>query len=299
MTIGTIFSFIMNHPIHKKPTWKAVLEREQPLLLPAAHDALTAKLIELAGFPAYQIGGFALNGTRHAWPDLDLAHLKETSDAVEEIIGANNLPVLVDCDDGYGDVKNVSHTVHTYESLGVSAIFIEDQQAPKKCGHMQGKEVIPPEDMAAKIKAAVGARASRENLFLIARSDALQKEGVKGVIKRLQLYHESGADGLYVEGVKDEEQLKFKGIPLAVSVLEGGGKTPFLSPEKFKEYGFSMVLYPTTVLFQMVPAIQKALENLKSGQPMEAGRSINMDTFESIVDVKYWEEIEKKYKPEQ
>src|SRR5204862_810103 len=116
-----------------RPSWKHLLAQGQPLVLPAAHDALTARLIQRAGFPAYQIGGFALNGARHAFPDLDLAHLGEERDAVRDIMTSCSLPVLVDADDGYGDVKNVARAIREYEALGVSAIFIEDQQAPKSC----------------------------------------------------------------------------------------------------------------------------------------------------------------------
>ena len=124
----------------ERPSWRKLLKREKLLQLPAAHDALTAKLIERAGFSAYQVGGFALDGARFAQPDIDLSRFGEKSNAVHEIIAASDLPVLVDADDGYGDVKNVTHTVRTYENMGVSAVFLEDQKPPKRCGHMAGKE---------------------------------------------------------------------------------------------------------------------------------------------------------------
>jgi 2-methylisocitrate lyase-like PEP mutase family enzyme len=133
-----------------RPSWRKLLGKEKLLQLPAAHDALTAKLIEQAGFKAYQVGGFALDGGRFAVPDIDLTRLGEKSEAVREIIGASELPVLVDCDDGYGDVKNVTYTIRLYEDMGVSAVFIEDQQPPKRCGHMAQKRVVSATDMAAK-----------------------------------------------------------------------------------------------------------------------------------------------------
>ena len=120
----------------RRLTWKEVLEQHAPLLLPVAHDALTTQLIQLAGYPAYQIGGFALVGARFAHPDIDLTHYREHSAIIRDIIAACDLPVLVDANDGYGDVKNVTYTVQGYEVMGASAIFLEDQVAPKRCGHM-------------------------------------------------------------------------------------------------------------------------------------------------------------------
>jgi 2-methylisocitrate lyase-like PEP mutase family enzyme len=146
---------------NRRPTWKELLKQDSPVQLPAAHDALTAKLIERAGFSAYQIGGFALAGARHGFPDIDLTRFAEQASGVRDIMGACSLPVLVDIDDGYGDVKNVTHTVRFYESMGVSAMFLEDQVAPKRCGHLSGKKVIPAEAMEEKIKAAVAATPER------------------------------------------------------------------------------------------------------------------------------------------
>src|SRR5437016_260305 len=125
-------------------SWKELLATDAPLLLPCAHDALSARLIERSGFCAYAIGGYALVGARHALPDIGLAGFAEISAGVRDIMAASTLPVLVDCDDGYGDVKSVARTVAGYAAMGVSAIFMEDQRSPKRCGHMSGKEVIDP-----------------------------------------------------------------------------------------------------------------------------------------------------------
>src|SRR2546429_7836054 len=138
-------------PNDPRPTWKALLDKHKVLQLPAAHDALTAKLIQRAGFHAYQIGGFALVGARHALPDVDLTRFAEQSAGVRDIIAACDPPVLVDADDGYGDAKNVTHTIASYEAMGVSAIFIEDQVSPKRCGHMADKEVVTTEIMKERI----------------------------------------------------------------------------------------------------------------------------------------------------
>src|SRR5258708_29086361 len=139
--------------MNERASWKNLLREEQPLLLPCAHDALSARLIERSGFAAYSIGGFALVGSRYGIPDIGLAAFSEISAGIRDIMAAAPLPVLVDGDTGYGDVKNVTHTIEGYEALGASAIFIEDQVAPKPCGHMPGKDVIPAATTLPKIKA--------------------------------------------------------------------------------------------------------------------------------------------------
>lgn len=289
----------MQHITTERKNWKQALkESDGPLLLPAAHDALTARLIQRLGFTAYQIGGYALSGATHAIPDVDLEKFGEKKASVENIAGASPLPVLVDADDGYGDVKNVTRTVQEYIKLGVSAIFMEDQQPPKKCGHMGDKKVIAPEQMEYKIKAAIAAR-DKHDLFLLARTDSIDPEGVDNAIKRGERYLKAGADGIYLEGPTTEEQLKkigdaFKGVPLATSLLEGGGKTPWTAPNKLGDMGFTMILFPTTVIFQVTYAIEQALKNLLAGKPMPAAKAYDMDRFMDLVDLQYWAEIEKK-----
>jgi len=250
-----------------KLTWKQVLKKHGYLQLPVAHDALTAKLIKLAGFPAYQVGGFALEGSLYGYPDADLTHLGEKSAAVARIIQAVDLPVLVDVDDGYGDAKNVVRTVETYEAMGVDAIFIEDQRPPKECGHMSGKVVVPAKSMVNKIQAACAARQNPEAFFILARTDSRQPEGIDAAIDRAGEYRKAGADGVYIEGPTSEKELRavgkaFKGFPLATSILERGGATPWVAPSEMHKIGFTMILYPATVLFRATRAIQAALDAL-------------------------------------
>lgn len=282
-------------------SWRSLLERHKLLQLPAAHDALSAKLIERAGFAAYQVGGFALEGARFGVPDIDLIRFGEKSEAVRDIIAASSLPALIDCDDGYGDVKNVTHTVNVYERMGVAAIFIEDQRPPKRCGHMAGKEVSPPEEMAEKIRAAVAARSSKEAVFLIARSDAAEPNGLEDAMRRCELYLRAGADAIYIEAEHSEKDLKriakeFKGVHKVVNVFEGGGKSPWMSPRQLEELGFTMVLYPTTLLFRMTYAIQDALATLRLGKKMDSSRSVSMKEFETIVDLPSWALVEGRFR---
>jgi 2-methylisocitrate lyase-like PEP mutase family enzyme len=206
---------------------------------------------------------------------------------------------MVDGDDGYGDAKNVTRTVHDYELMGASAIFIEDQLAPKKCGHMNGKRVVPAEAMEGKIRAAVAARSDKE-FFILARTDAIEPEGVDKAIARAERYLKAGADGVYLEGPTSYKELEaigkaFRGTPLATSILERGGKTPWVSPEEMGELGFTMLLYPTTLLFRLTKALQDALADLKAATEITNSNSVDMKEFEKIVDLPYWAEVEKRF----
>src|SRR5690242_2678935 len=174
-----------------RPTWRTLLAEGGPLLLPAAHDALTARLIARAGFKAYQVGGFALAGARYAYPDIDLVQFYEEQEAIRQIVAASPLPVLVDAGDGFGDVKNVTRTVRGYEELGAAAIFIEDQQSPIRCGQMSAKPVVPVKEMVGKLKAALAARRNADT-FILARTDARGMEGVAGAIRRGEAYRDAG-----------------------------------------------------------------------------------------------------------
>lgn len=284
--------------------WHNLLKSQAgPLLLPAAHDALTAMLIDEAGFPAYQIGGFALAASDHGTPDLDLQHLGERELAVRRITAACRLPVLVDADDGYGDEKNVTHTVRTYARLGVAALFIEDQEAPKRCGHLGPSQVVPLDVAARKVAAAAAAAlaASREwpgspRMFILARTDALGTEGMGGVRARGTAYLDAGADGLYVEGPDTKQKLEeaaalFPGVPLAVSILEPGGKTPWLPPADLGKMGYGMLLYPSSVIFRAAFAARAALNDLRAGRRPDIAHSYDLGSFERLLRLGRWEAL--------
>ena len=282
-----------------KPTWKELLARAEPLLLPCAHDALSARLIERAGFSAYSVGGYALVGARHALPDIGLAGFGEISAGVRDIMAASSLPVLVDCDDGYGDVKNVAHTVAAYEAMGVSAVFIEDQRAPKRCGHMAGKAVIDAPVMAAKLRAAAAARRNRDT-FLIARTDARAVHGLDDALRRAEIYLKAGADGLFIEAPQSIEELArigrtFQGVPQLANMLEGGGRTPLLPPDELFGLGFAMVAYPTTLIFRVARTIEKALADLKAGRPATGDDGVGFETFKDITGLEHWAELERRF----
>lgn len=274
--------------------WRAALAAENPLLLPVAHDALSARLIERAGFRAYAIGGFALVGARHALPDVGLVGLGEMSAGMRDIMAGSSLPVLVDGDDGYGDVKNVTRTIRTYERLGAAAIFMEDQTSPKRCGHMAGKSVIAADLMAAKLRAAAAAR--ERGIFLIARTDARAVHGLDEALRRGELYLKSGADGLFIEAPQTVEELarvgsEFRHVPQMANMVEGG-RTPIVLPAELARLGFAMVAYPTNLLFRVVAAMQKGLADLKAGRPMTADDGVGFEAFKEIVGFGEWAKVE-------
>ena len=284
---------------NKRKTWKEALAAEQPLLLPCAHDALSARLIERAGFAAYSIGGFALVGSRYGIPDIGLAAFAEISAGIRDIMAATGLPVLVDGDTGYGDVKNVAHTIEGYEAMGASAIFIEDQVAPKRCGHMAGKDVIAAEQMVAKIKAAVGARRSKD-FFIIARTDARAVHGLDEALRRGEMYLNAGVDGIFIEAPQTVAELErvgrtFKGVPQIANMLEGGGQTPVLPPAQLKEMGFAMAAYPTTLIFRVARTVERALADIKAGKTLAGNDGVDFAGWKDITNFNEWARIEDKY----
>ena len=281
-----------------KPTWKELLARSEPLILPCAHDALSARLIERAGFAAYSVGGYALVGARHALPDIGLVAFGEMSAGIRDIMAASSLPVLVDCDDGYGDAKNVARTIAGYEAMGVSAIFMEDQRAPKRCGHMAGKDVIDADAMAAKLRAAVAARRGAD-LFIIARTDARAVHGLDEALRRGETYLKAGADGLFIEAPQSIDELTrigrtFQGVPQLANMVEGGGRTPVLPPSELYRLGFAMVAYPTSLIFRVARAIENALADLKHGRPTGANDGVDFETFKDITSFGDWAEVEQR-----
>jgi 2-methylisocitrate lyase-like PEP mutase family enzyme len=213
-------------------------------------------------------------------------------------MAASTLPVLVDCDDGYGDVKNVARTIAGYEAMGVSAIFMEDQRAPKRCGHMAGKDVIEADAMAAKVRAAADARRSPE-LFIIARTDARAVHGLDDALRRAEIYLKAGADGLFIEAPQSAEELArigraFAGVPQLANMVEGGGRTPVLPPHELYRLGFAMVAYPTTLIFRVARALEAALADLKAARPAGKNDGVDFETFKDIVSLGRWAEVEQR-----
>lgn len=261
-----------------------LLKEEKPLVLVAAYDALSARLIELAGFQAYTIGGFALVGVRYGLPDVGLASFGEIVEGVRDIMRGSDLPVLVDGDDGYGDVKNVTRTVETYEAMGVAGIVFEDQVSPKRCGHMAGKSVVSLEQAERKLMAALAARKSSD-LFIVARTDALAVHGLDDALNRAKRFLNIGVDCVFIEAPRSVEEMKVIGrsfnAPILVNMAEGG-LTPILPPEELGEMGFSIIVYPASLLLRVTRAIQDALIAIKAGKMEPQPTPV---TFKEITDI--------------
>jgi 2-methylisocitrate lyase-like PEP mutase family enzyme len=277
---------------------KAVQEKRM-LIVPGAHDALSARLIQSIGFETYFIGGFPAVGARYGVPDIGLKGFGEIAPAVRDIMSASDLPVFVDGDDGYGDVKNVVHTVQSYERMGVSAILIEDQQWPKRCGHMVGKKVVPTEVAEAKIRAATAERINRET-WILARTDARAVYDLDEAMRRAERYIRAGADGIFIEAPQTVEELErvgraFQGVPQIANMLEGGGQTPVVPPAELKQMGFAMAAYPTTLIFRVARTIERALLDIKSGKVIDGNDGVNFAEFKEITNYGKLERIEDEF----
>ncbi|MBX3608721.1 MAG: isocitrate lyase/PEP mutase family protein [Hydrogenophaga sp.] len=278
--------------------FRDLVASERPLVLPGAHDALSAMLIQQAGFKAYFIGGFPVVGVRHGLPDIGLAALGELSVAVRDILAVSDLPVLVDVDNGYGDVKNVVHAVHTYERMGVQALFFEDQVSPKRCGHIAGKELLPCEEMERRIRAAAEQRRDPRT-FIIARTDAREVIGMDEALRRGERYARAGADGIFIEAPESVAELEhvgraLAGVPLMANMLEGG-RTPILKPAELEAMGFRIAIYGISLLMRIVRTMQASLADLHSGELKLVGTGVGFEEYKRIVGFPRWAGIETQY----
>jgi 2-methylisocitrate lyase-like PEP mutase family enzyme len=277
--------------------FRRLVANERPLVLPGAHDAISARLIQRAGFKAYFIGGFPLVGARYGVPDIGLMGLGEIGAGIRDIMAASSLPVLVDCDNGYGDVKTVVHTINTYERLGAQAVFFEDQISPKRCGHIYGKRLLSAQQMEANIRAAAENRINQET-FIIARTDAREVFDLDEALRRGERYVRAGADGLFIEAPVDVDELERIGrafdVPQLANMLEGG-RTPFLTPAELQQLGFRIVIYGISLLMHAVQAMENVLTDLTHGKVDFAGKGVGFEDYKSIVGLEGWAAIEAKY----
>jgi 2-methylisocitrate lyase-like PEP mutase family enzyme len=250
-----------------------MLAAEEMVLAPGCYDALGARLVEEAGFPAAYMTGFGSAAARLGRPDVGLLGMSEMVDNARRIAQAVAIPVIADADTGYGNPVNVIRTVHEYEAAGVAAIHIEDQVMPKKCGHMEGKQLIEAGEMAAKVAAAVAARRNADFL-IIARTDARAVEGLEGALERARRYRDAGADALFVEAPQSTKEIEtvaatFPDVPLLFNYAEGG-KTPPVTHEYLRDLGFRLVIFPISTLLVATAAIRTALTAIRDrGSPID------------------------------
>jgi len=243
---------------------RTLLEREKGVLLPGAPNALAARIIADLGFKAVYLTGAGLTNMHLGLPDLGFMDLSQVAEHTMAIRGVVDLPLIVDADTGFGNAINVTHTVRTLERAGASAIQLEDQHAPKRCGHFSGKELVPPAEMVNKLRAAVDAR--RDGLVIIARTDACAVEGFEAAIDRASRYIEAGADMTFVEAPETVADLTQVPKRLAVPQLLNmvlGGKTPIVDEAAAAAMGFSLVLYANAALQGAIHGMQTALKALR------------------------------------
>jgi carboxyvinyl-carboxyphosphonate phosphorylmutase len=294
----------MNDFLKRKDTQRLslrqLLEQPEPVLAPGAYDALSARIIEQAGFPAVYMTGFGTAASPLGRPDVGLLGMSEMIANAARIAQVVDVPVIADADTGYGNPLNVIRTVREYERAGVSAIHIEDQILPKKCGHMENKQVIPAEEMAEKIRAAVEARTSWEFL-IIARTDARAPEGLDSALRRARAYREAGADMLFIEGPQSEEEVgevarAFPQVPLLFNWAEGG-KTPPMPFDRLKELGYRLIIFPISALLVAAKAVREVMAQIrKDGTPINAARDfMSFKEFNTLAGLTEIQEIERKF----
>ena len=265
---------------------RALLESNQIIVAPGAFDPLSARLVEEAGFSAVYMTGFGTSAALIGRPDVGLLTMTEMAENAGRIAACVDIPVIADADTGYGNALNVIRTVGAYEAAGVAGIHIEDQVAPKKCGHLEGKLVIPAEEMAEKIRAAVEARTQPE-FVIIARTDARAVEGLERSLQRGRMYREAGADVLFIEALTSEAEAEevvkaFPGVPLLFNWAEGG-KTPPISLDRLRELGYRIVIFPISTLLAATGAMRRILQEIaQEGTPAAAMHEL--PTFAEFVD---------------
>jgi len=248
---------------------RELLTRPGILSMPCCFDALSARLIERAGFPITFMSGFAVSAARLARPDAGLISFGEMRDQLRDITAAVSIPVLADGDTGYGNAVNVKRTVREYARMGAAAVMIEDQVWPKRCGHTRGKQVVDFEEAVMRIRAACDARDEGTDILILARTDARATHGFKEALRRMRAFEEAGADLLFLEGPQSIEEMeafcRAVSKPTVANMVEGGD-TPLLPPVELEAIGYRIVAWPLTLLSAAVRAMERALEALAAGR---------------------------------
>ena len=283
-----------------KSVRKLLQNKSKPLVMPGVYDAIGAKIVEKVGFEAMFQTGYGTSATLFGMPDYGFIGSTETVDNARRICHAVSTPVIVDADTGYGNALSVWKLVQELEEVGASGIFLEDQRWPKRCGHMQGKEVIQKDEYAEKLQAALDAR-SNKDFIIVARTDARAIEGLDKAIERGLYYKKIGADAIFIEAPKTIQEMKIIGksinAPLVANMIEGGA-TPIISKSKLHKMGFKIILYPLSVLFSNTYSTLKLLQELKkSGTTKKLSKQIvSFDQFNDVVELSKYRKLEQKYK---
>jgi 2-methylisocitrate lyase-like PEP mutase family enzyme len=277
---------------------RQMLAEEKGVLLPGAPNALAARIIADLGFKAVYLTGAGLTNMFLGIPDLGFMDLSQVTEHTMAMRNVVDLPIVVDADTGFGNAVNVAHTVRILESAGASAIQLEDQKTPKRCGHFSGKEIVSTEEMVNKIKSAVDAR--RQNMLVIARTDARAVEGLEQALERAHRYVEAGADVMFVEAPDTIDEIREIGrrvnVPQLLNIVVGG-RTPAVTPAQASEMGFNLLLYANTALQGAIHGMQTALRTLIETGSMDeqSGLVATFAERQRLVQKPFYDELERRY----
>jgi 2-methylisocitrate lyase-like PEP mutase family enzyme len=266
------------------------------LVLPGCFDAMSARLIERAGYPGAFMGGFAVSAARIAMPDTGLISYSEMVDQGRNICAAVDFPVIGDGDTGYGNAVNVQRTVQGYAQAGFACVMIEDQVAPKKCGHTQGKQIVGRDEAFGRVQAAVDARNGGSDILIMARTDANATDGMDEAIQRCQAFADIGADITFLEAPRDEDEMKrycddVEGPKMANMVEQGD--TPFLEPKKLADTGYKIIIYPISLMLAGLRAMEESLKSMQGGKRPDA--LAEFSHLRNVVGFPDYYDKEKKY----
>lgn len=274
------------------------LSEKEILIAPGAYDALTAKIIEKTGFDAVYMTGYGTSASMLGRPDVGLLTMSEMVRRAANIVETINIPLIADADTGYGNAVNVYRTVREYEKAGVACIQLEDQLAPKKCGHMLGRQVISCEEMVGKIHAACDAR--RDNVMIMARTDARTQYGIEEAIRRGKEYEKAGADILFIESVENEEEMRrvtssFH-VPVLANMLEHG-RTPLLDRDTLQELGYDLAIFCVSSTYVVAKALSDLMQHLseKGTTSDYLDHMITFEEFNKLVGLPEIRKMEEKY----
>ncbi len=285
--------------MNSRQTLRQLLKRDKLLVAPGCFDGLSARLVEEAGFEAAYLSGGAVARSMGI-PDIGLVTLSESIDRAAQVVATVRIPIIADADTGYGNAVNLVRTVREFERAGVAAIHIEDQITPKRCGHLDGKEVIPMAEMEKKLQAALATRTDPD-FCIIARTDARGVNGFDDAIKRGRAFAKLGVDAIFVEAPQSEEELaeiprRISDVPILVNVFKGG-KTPMLPMQRLQEMGYRIAIYPSETQRAAIHAMRKTLDTLKREGTTESIDD-SLTTFKErdrVVGLDDWQKIEKAY----
>ncbi|MGD8764332.1 MAG: methylisocitrate lyase [Desulfobacteraceae bacterium] len=278
---------------------RELLARDEILMAPGAHDALTARIAEVSGFEAVYLTGAGTANTQLGMPDHSMITLTEIVQSATRMARATTLPIVSDADTGYGGVLNVMRTVREFQLAGIAGIHIEDQVMPKRCGHLKGKEIIPIEEMMGKIRAACHARTDPDFL-IIARVDARATLGFDQAVRRGKAYMEAGADMIFPEALESEEEFRDFARQVAAPLLANMteyGKTPYLTAARFQDLGYRMVIYPVSAMRVAIKAIYDLFTEIRrtGTQKQSLKQMFTRDQLYDLIGYHEMLELEKQF----